>query len=72
MTHLPSKLAKDKDDLRDIYEGEKNAGNNPKWRYIKSTGIYCVKVGRKLIKPPKDNFTCKLLPASGSCSANSN
>ena len=23
MTHLPSKLAKDKDDLRDIYEDEK-------------------------------------------------
>ena len=34
MTHLPSKLVKDKDDLMDIYVEAKANGKSPKWRYI--------------------------------------
>ena len=31
MTHLPSKLMKDKDDLKDIYDQAKAEGKSPKW-----------------------------------------
>ena len=65
MTHLPSKLMKDKDDLKDIYDQAKAEGKSPKWRYIKSTGDYCLKIGNKLIRPPNDNFNCKMNTITG-------
>ena len=61
MTHLPAKLLKDKEDLKDKYDTAKTAGKSPKWRYIKSTGQYCLKIGDKLIKSPNDNFSTKLI-----------
>ena len=60
MTHLPAKLSKDKEDLKEKFDEAKVAGKKPKWRYIKSTGQYCLKIGDKLIKSPNDNFTCKI------------
>ena len=60
MTHLPTKLSKDKEDLKVKYDEAKLAGKKPKWRYIKSTGEYCLKIGDKLLKSPNDNFICKL------------
>ena len=59
MTHLPKKLAKDREDLFDTYDKLKGEGKNPKWRYIKSTGDYCIKVNNRLIRSPNDNFMSK-------------
>ena len=59
MTHLPKKLAKDREDLFETYNDLKDDGKNPKWRYVKSTGDYCIKVNNRLIRSPNDNFTSR-------------
>ena len=61
LTNLPPKLTKDKKELLEQYKSLRNDKKNPKWHYNKSKGEYCIKVGRRTIRPPSDNFLFPLV-----------
>lgn len=66
LTNLPQKLNKDKKELLDQYKKLKKDGKRPKWHYNKSAGEYCIKVGRKVIRPTSDNFLFPLVEKNDS------
>ena len=59
MIQLPPKLANDKSSLQADFDKERSDGNTPKWRYLKSSGIYCYEVKGTYYKPKVDHFLHK-------------
>ena len=61
MIQLPSKLAHDKQSLKDDFDAARNAGDKPKWRYIRNSGQYCYTINEVYYKPKVDYFLHKFV-----------
>ena len=56
MDQLPAKLAHDKQSLLSAFKAERLAGNKPKWRFLKKSGVYCYELDGVYYKPKIDHF----------------
>ena len=61
MIQLPEKLANDKNSLQADFNTARSNGLNPKWHYMKRSGVYCYKVGNTTFKPKVNHFMNKYI-----------